>query len=295
MVSRKLQALPSTRGRVSTNLRVGHEGTLEWLPVSRLHVNRAYQRAVNQTRVHELAKTWDDSAFGILLVARTDNGDYLLDGQHRKEALIALGLEGHEAPCFVMHDLTLQEQADVFWRINKTRLQPGSADTFRARLVAGEQNAIGLNEAATKHGVTIMYHPAALGPNELFAIAAAERIFEAGDLDWVFGTIRLGWHDVPSALRQDRILGMWRFYQVFRQEFSGNTELANARYQHLLQRMEEFSPTAVVEKAIEFKQTLHSRPSNAFARALHYYFNYRIKTSNVRLHTWPVLSPSDTQ
>lgn len=295
MVSRKLQALPSNRGRSPVDLRIGREGTLEWLRVSDLRVNRKYQRAVNVNRARELAQHWDDAAFGILLVARTDIGDFLLDGQHRKEALIYLGLENYEAPCYVIEGLSLEEQADMFWKINKARLQPGSADTFRARLVAGEPSAIGLNEAATKHGVTIMYHPAYLGPTELFAIAAAERIYESGDLDWVFGTIRLGWPDVPSALRQDRILGMWRFYQVFRQEFSGNTELADERYRHLLSRMEEFPPNAIIQKAIEYKQTLHSRPSNAFARALHYYFNYRIKTSNVRLHTWPVLSPSDTQ
>lgn len=278
-ISRSAQAHPGRR--------IGHPGFFEWVRVSDLRINRAYQRGVNQHRVADLAANWDDDSFGILLISRTDNGDYVLDGQHRIAALLAMGLEDHEAPAFVMTDLTVQQEADIFWRINKTRLQPGSADTYRARLVAGEEVATGMSEIIRERGVTVMYYPAALKPNEVYAIAAMERIYLGGDLDWVLGVIREGWPNQPSALRQDRLLGVWRFRQVFRGLLDDNYPEGQARRAHLIRQMHEFPPSVIVDKAIEFKTTLHSRPSNAFARALHFYFNYKIKTSPVKLPIWP--------
>lgn len=267
--------------------RVGHPGFLEWIPVQDLLIDTTYQRNLNRRRVAELVAEWDDNAFGVLLVSRRFEGPFLIDGQHRREAVLAQGLAGSEVPCFVMVDLSPVQEADIWWRMNKRRLQPGSVDTFKARLAANETVAVSMNALCEKNNVTVMYYPTYLGPNEVYAIGALERIYLGGDLDWVLRTIREGWPQQPAALRQDRLLGVWRFYQVFRKYFQENTYEGTAHRDHLISKMREFPPAVIADKAMEYKTTLHSRPSTAFARALHFYNNFKLKTSDNKLPSWP--------
>lgn len=284
--------LPARNGKRVTEY-TGHQGELHFLPANSLLIDRTYQRGLNEARVVDLIEDFDDDAFGILLVSSRHTGHYIMDGQHRQRAVVQMGKGTSLIPCYVMTGLSVQQEADIFWRLNKVRLQPGSADTFRARLVAGEPVAIGLQSAMNRHGVQIMYHPAQLKPNEIYAISAAERIFRAGDLDWVLGVLREGWADVPSALRQDRLLGMARFYDVWRGLFSDQYPEGVNRRTHLIGRMRDFTPSVIVDKAIEYRATLHSRPATAFARGLHFYFNYRLQNNPVRLPAWPVQGPSN--
>lgn len=264
---------------------IGRRGELLEIPAAQLIVDHTYQRAVNRKRVHELIGAWDENAFGVLYVSRriygTDERFYLIDGQHRQEAVLAMGLNDAILPSFVVSGLTIEEEADIYWRQNKVRLQPGSADTFKARLRAGEPVAVGLDRSAKDYGVEIMYYPAHLSPSQCFAIAALESVYKSGNLDWVLKVIRDGWPNQNAALKQDRILGTNRLYDVWRGWFASPADGAT-RTNFLIEVMQEHGPDEVVQKAMEFRLTLHSRPATAFARALHFFYNKHITSANVR-------------
>jgi hypothetical protein len=268
---------------------IGRVGRLEWIRANEFHIDPTYQRPVNERRVNELVANWDGNAFGVLYVSLRNAIHYLIDGQHRQRAVIAMGRPTALLPSFVIEGLTVDLEADIFWRQNKTRLQPGSADTYRARIAANEPIALGVKEMCERFGVEILMHPQPLGPAQLFALAAAEEVYRAGDLEWVLRTLRSGWPNQPGALRQNRLLGMNRFYGTFRNQFDPNKDdLAGERYRHLIERMQAHGPNEVDERAIEYKVSLHSRPSTAFARALHAAYNAHIKTNPVKLPPWPL-------
>lgn len=284
VVAQLVVAAPSRKATI-----VGREGTLEFLKAHDLQVDRRYQRAVNHERVQILVDEWDDDAFGILLVSRRGpEADYVLDGQHRKEGVIQLGRGDDEVPCYVMSGFTLQEEADVFWRINKRRLQPSHPDTFRARLTAEEPVAMEIMALFDKHFIQPKWYPAYLMPNEIYAFGAVEYLYELGDLDWVLGALREGWPRMESALRSDRLLGMGRFYSQWRDYFDQRSDLAGARYVHLIDRMRENPPSVVAEKANAYRMTIHSRPHTSWARAMHEVYNAHLRTNPARLPDWAI-------
>ncbi len=60
-----------------------------------LNVDRGYQRAAGTSYINKIAREFDPALFGIITVAERDDGSYwILNGQHRVEAMRKMG-NGH--------------------------------------------------------------------------------------------------------------------------------------------------------------------------------------------------------
>jgi hypothetical protein len=127
--------------------------TTEWLVVSDLRIDRAYQRDITKGRVAEIIHGFDPDLLGTFLVSRRASGtEYLLDGQTRQAALVEMGWADQRVPCLVYGGLTRADEARIFVGANVTRTKPSAVAIFKGKLAAGDPDTIEIHSIAIKHG-----------------------------------------------------------------------------------------------------------------------------------------------
>lgn len=273
----KLSLVQRKANDVDVDNLIGHLGSLEFLTARELLVDKDYQRMVHNRRVDQIVANYDADVFGVLYANQRDSGHiYLMDGQHRWEALRKMHAEDMKAPCYVVSGLDKQGEARVFWKMNQFRLHPGSLDTFRARIQAGDSDAVAIQQIAWDLGLHLMSYPAAMGPNDVLAYGTLERIYRMGVLPDVITIIREGWPHENGAFRAAYMMGVARFMIGFRTLFNVD---------HLRGVMAAHSAKAIESRALFYKTTLNSASATAFARALHHFYNEHA-TSSQKLPHW---------
>lgn len=119
-----------------TSKRVQREARLEWVPVADTRVSPLAQRELNQARVDRLAQEFDLEQLGTPTVNLRDGHWYVIDGQHRIEALKAIGYEDQSIECWAYKGLTEIEEADKFLKLNDT-LAVHAFPKFKVAVQAG--------------------------------------------------------------------------------------------------------------------------------------------------------------
>lgn len=113
----------------------------------------------NEDRVKWLVANWDASAVDPLDVWRTDEGDFLLSGHHRLEAMCRLKVEDCE--CRV-HEFTLEEAQTFALKSNANRLQYSDYEYCRCVvfLVDNQKNTFSAaaNELTLSPGMAKKYY-----------------------------------------------------------------------------------------------------------------------------------------
>lgn len=266
---------------------VGHNGSLEWLRAGSIHIDREYQRYINKNRVDAIAANYDPDVFGVLICSRRVDGNVFdLDGQHRLEAAMIRFGQDALVPCFVMNGLDQQQEASIFWKLNRHRLQPSSADTFRARLAANEPIATAIATVAHEYDVEIQLYPQPLGPNQVGAFSALESIYRDGLLPSVFDVLRSAWPNEPGALRAHFMLGLQTFFRQFYREFFADEKNGHERMERLVSSLSTVTPRDIERRAATYREGLSVRTSTAVARAIYWHYSFKIKSARIRLPTW---------
>ena len=150
---------PSNPGlfqRIAPGPQVGAPPSLEQVPLDRLQVDPAYQRATDgrQSRriINGMIRQWDWSLCQPLVVARRgDGGLYVLDGQHRLEGARARG-DIYYLPCVINAGLDLAGEARTFVRINTERQKLSDSDVFIGMLAAGDADAVAVQDVMEETG-----------------------------------------------------------------------------------------------------------------------------------------------
>jgi hypothetical protein len=152
--------LPSTRERIAAK---------------ELMADPAVQRVLDQTRVDGIVSDFDENALGVITVNRRANagGIHVIDGWHRRMALIAMDRADYEMECTVYEGLEKSLEAAMFRRLNNTR-KVHPLDLFRVRVVEGDQTATELWELITSYGFTIQN---GAKNNAFSAVTTAENIY----------------------------------------------------------------------------------------------------------------------
>lgn len=121
---------------------------------SELLIEERYQRALNATKVLEIASAWSWVACGAILVAERDGFFWAVDGQHRVAAarrrsdILLL-------PCMVYQSEGLVDEAKGFLRANTNRKPIDAIARHRARLAAQDENAIFVQSTLERCGLSI--------------------------------------------------------------------------------------------------------------------------------------------
>lgn len=124
------------------------------VPLDQLKVDHRYQRTPSRNRVLRIVKRFDDRLVGVLTCAAREDGVYVIDGQHRLLALRELNKTS--TICEVRSDLTIEDEAYLFYNLDTARAALSSDDAFRALLAAEDPTAKAVKETAEKIGFVVL-------------------------------------------------------------------------------------------------------------------------------------------
>jgi len=129
--------------------RVERAARLKWCPIAKMRVSPTAQRELKQHRVDHLVANFDLEQIGTPVVSERDGAYYILDGQHRIEALRGIGWGDQQIQCWTYTGLTEEDEAERFLKLNDT-LVVDSFSKFRVGVNAGRAAGTGRSTAPTR-------------------------------------------------------------------------------------------------------------------------------------------------
>lgn len=125
------------------------------LYVNNLKTDMTYQSPVKESQVKKIVRNFDPKKLHTIVVNKRANGlFYIIDGQHRVEALKELGAPMIDAT--IHEGLTVEEEAEMYYGIND---RPSKTPNMKGKssLAFNEPNAVEIDEAAYEVGLKIDY------------------------------------------------------------------------------------------------------------------------------------------
>lgn len=202
-----------------TGRQLHREARLQYVPLALMRINPLAQRELNQSWVSRIARAFEVEEMGNPVVNHRDDLFYVIDGQHRIEALkLWLGpdWEDQQVECQVYEGLTEQQEAERFLRL-QSRLTPAAFDAFRVAVSAGRADEAHISEIAASLGLSI-----ARSKRGISATGTLKRVYAQGGpdvLERTLATIRDAYGEAGfDAVIIDGIGLFWRRYPRVSQE-----------------------------------------------------------------------------
>ena len=171
-----------------------------------------YQRNVSDGRAQRIAHEFDPGKVGVLIVSYRDSKYYIIDGQHRLNAMRILNIE--RANCIVLEQLTYEKEAEYFRKQNKDFRRLSLQDRFLAGVEAGDEMCVTINAIVNKNGFRINRSNHSSDPQSLNAIKAVELICELYGyevLDKTLEYISSTWPGDIHAKQRELLVGVSSF------------------------------------------------------------------------------------
>jgi ParB-like nuclease domain len=175
----------STNGKIEG--RIERTARLRWVPLKRMRVNPLAQRTLNQARVTQLAASFEVEQIGAPVVSHRGGWFYVIDGQHRIEALkLWLGSwEDQQVQCWCYEGLSESAEAEVFLKLNDT-LPVAAFAKFKVSVQAGRDAEADVDRIVRALGLRI-----ARGSGGISAVATLGRIYSRGGAAVLSKTLRI--------------------------------------------------------------------------------------------------------
>lgn len=146
---------------------------IKLVPVKSMLVDHSYQRPKEDEFVAKMANAFDPRAVGTLIgAARVGGKVAIIEGQQRFEVLKKVGVD--KAYCCVLKGMTIADEAEMFYRINKDRKSVNPYYNLRARKVAGDEVAVRIFDIVEESDFKLGVSPS---PKQINAVAAVEHVF----------------------------------------------------------------------------------------------------------------------
>ncbi len=140
-----------------TGAKVERSAHLRWVPLGRMRVNPLAQRDLNQARVDKLVAEFDPEQLGTPVVNHRGECFYVIDGQHRFEALkvwLGEGWQSQQVQCEAYEGMSEAEEAEVFLKRNDT-LAVHAFAKFRVAVQAGRSDESAIDTIVRRCGLRI--------------------------------------------------------------------------------------------------------------------------------------------
>jgi hypothetical protein len=156
--------------------RIERKARLRWVPLTQMRVNPLAQRDLNPARVSGLAAAFDVEQMGNPTVSHRGGWYYLVDGQHRIQALKCwLGCwEDQQVQCWTCEGLSEAAEAELFLALNDT-LTVGAFAKFKVAVQAGRDA-----EADVDRIVRALDLRITRGSGGICAVATLRRVYGRG-------------------------------------------------------------------------------------------------------------------
>ena len=137
--------------------RVERDARLRWIPLGKMRVSALAQRELNESRVEHIAAAMDLEQIGTPTVNERDGHFYIIDGQHRVEALrrwLGDDCEGQQIQCWSYVGLTEEEEAEKFLKLNDT-LTVNAMAKFKVGVQAGRYTETDIDRIVRAQGLCV--------------------------------------------------------------------------------------------------------------------------------------------
>lgn len=167
--------------------RVERAAALRWVPLALMVVSPLAQREKNQARVDKIAANLDIEQLGTPTVSHRDAKFYVIDGQHRIEALREIGWGDQQVQCWVYEGLTEQDEAEKFLRLNDV-LAVNAFARFRVGVQAGRLTECDIDRIVRAADCAVSQDQIEGG---ISAVGTLVRIYDRGGPKVLARTIRI--------------------------------------------------------------------------------------------------------
>lgn len=133
---------------------------LVWVSPADIFVETEYQRDLSErsiAMIRKIVANWRWAHIKPVICARVGSKLMAIDGQHTAIAAATLAVD--KIPAMVVKVATVKERAEAFIGQNCDRLQLTAAHIHFASLAAGEEVAVGVDQACRKAGARILRFP----------------------------------------------------------------------------------------------------------------------------------------
>lgn len=159
MTFRPVAAIAEATGKRLTRNPVSPPPKIAWLNLDQLVIDESYQRSLSgngMRLIRKLVETWDWNCFKPLSVAPVGDGKYeVIDGQHTAIAAATHGAI-ETLPCLVLTADTVAQRSAAFVGINRDRVALTAFALFRARVAAGDEEAVAVDAALCATGCNLV-------------------------------------------------------------------------------------------------------------------------------------------
>lgn len=137
--------------------RVEQHGVIEWIRLGNMAVPPHAQRELKPAKVDAILADFDLDVFGVITVSERRGVFYVIDGQHRVEAIKRWegdGWQDLKVECRVYRGLTEAEEANKFDRLNDA-MPVSIFDKFRIRVNAGRDTETNVKKIVEREKLRI--------------------------------------------------------------------------------------------------------------------------------------------
>jgi hypothetical protein len=172
--------------------RVERDARLRWVPLGKMRVSPLAQRELNFARVEHIARTMDLEQLGTPTVNERDGHFFIIDGQHRIEALrewLGEECDGQTVQCWTYVGLSEQEEAEKFLKLNDT-LTVNAMAKFKVGVQAERTTETDIDRIVRSQGLCVTADKVEGGVR---AVGTLRRVYDregAGALARALGVIR---------------------------------------------------------------------------------------------------------
>lgn len=162
----------------------------------------SYQRDVNVRESKKIADHFKWNLFGLIFVSYRDGHYYVVDGQHRVEAL-KLNKLSDKVMCAVWRGLTYEEECREFIKLNTLRKSLNYNQIFHAMVEMKDADALSVTALLQKHKFEYAKSITGKRENTINAMNTVFKIYKkCGEdvLDVILYVLRKSWHGDPSSL-----------------------------------------------------------------------------------------------
>jgi len=160
-----------------TTAHITREARLRWVSIEQMKVSPRAQRDLVQARVDRISSAFDLEQVGTPTVNLRDGAWYIIDGQHRVEALRQIGWGDQQIQCWAYEGLSEQDEAEKFLKLNDV-LAVHAFARFRVAVRAGRDDEVAIDRIVQAAGLRISQDK---GDGAISAVGTLLRVYHRSD------------------------------------------------------------------------------------------------------------------
>lgn len=176
-----------TTNSTTTPARVQRDARLRWVPIADMRVSELAQRDLNQARVDKIAVNFDPEQVGTPTVNIRGGHHYIIDGQHRVQAMREMGWGDQQIQCWVYEGLSEAEEAERFLKLSDTLAIDGFAK-YRVGITAGRSDECDIDRIVRAAGLVVTKDDL---PGAISAVGTLRRVYARSGPSVLARTLRI--------------------------------------------------------------------------------------------------------